>query len=82
VTHPLTPALDQLCLQCASCKHFLGILEIREVQPGVEGDVITYCEAFPRGIPRPIRDDRFDHRNPYRGDHGIQWEPWTGKNAR
>lgn len=33
------------------------------------------CEAFPDAIPNPIRLGEFDHRNPYPGDGGIQYEP-------
>lgn len=33
------------------------------------------CEAYPKGIPAAIRETRVDHRKPYRGDHGLQFEP-------
>lgn len=33
------------------------------------------CEAFPDEIPQEIIALRVDHRKPYRGDHGIQYEP-------
>jgi len=32
------------------------------------------CEAFPDGIPEDILQSRVDHRNPVKGDHGLQWE--------
>ena len=51
---------------CASCRHF---------QPGrIDGN---YCSAFPDGdgIPWAIIDGDHDHREPYPGDNGIQYEP-------
>jgi len=32
------------------------------------------CSAFPDGIPDEIGVNGADHRVPFRGDHGIQWE--------
>lgn len=51
--------------QCKTCKHF------HRDHKGWE------CDAFPDfpGIPLAILNMEFDHRKPYEGDHGIQWEP-------
>lgn len=32
------------------------------------------CEAFPEAIPMPILLNEHDHREPYKGDHGIRFE--------
>jgi hypothetical protein len=47
--------------QCFSCARWTG-------------DGTTTCTAFPKDIPDEIWFNRFDHRKPYKGDHGLQWE--------
>lgn len=39
-----------------------------------QGFVLT-CDAFPARIPDDILDSRVDHRQPVKGDHGIQFAP-------
>ena len=46
---------------CFSCKHF------------ARGAEFT-CAAYPAGIPAEITESRLDNRNPWKGDHGIQFE--------
>ena len=36
---------------------------------------VTKCRAFPLGIPSQILSGRWDHRKPFPGDGGIQYEP-------
>ncbi len=48
--------------QCFSCKHF-----IERTGNGAR------CKAFD-SIPHEILRDEVDHRKPYPGDNGIQWE--------
>jgi len=33
------------------------------------------CAAFPDGIPDEIIESQADHREPYEGDHDIQFNP-------
>jgi hypothetical protein len=53
---------------CMPCKHW-GILGLRK------------CTAFPDGIPATIWLGNNDHRQPFTGDHGIQFEPFDPKTA-
>ena len=46
---------------CVGCKHYN--------QPE------WHCRAFPHGIPDPIKRGEHDHRTPFPGDGGLQFEP-------
>jgi hypothetical protein len=56
------PKFDTIGI-CHMCKHRL---------------VGTKCLAYPDGIPLPILTGDIDHREPYPGDHGLQFE-WDGE---
>jgi len=45
--------------QCVLCKHYNGVLK---------------CDAFPMGIPQEIISGLVSHKEPYKGDNGIQFE--------
>ena len=51
-------------MQCAKCDNYFGSLQ---------------CRAYPLGIPAKILTGEHDHREPYKGDSGIRFEPLKEK---
>jgi hypothetical protein len=55
---------DIIINSCATCKH----LHTDSYDPPAT------CDAFPAGIPDEIFNGDNDHKKPFKGDHGIQFE--------
>jgi len=49
---------------CQVCSHYRGLQK---------------CDAFPEQIPDKILTGEHDHREPYKGDDGIRFEPVKAK---
>ena len=63
--------------QCTpTCLRYRSFLSPESQAAGIKG---PSCEAFPAGIPDEIWTNRFDHRQPHGGDHGLQWSPLPGQ---
>lgn len=60
---PYVPPYSEVCVYCRHMRHGM--------RRGGKGRL---CDAFPDGIPMPIWLGENDHRQPYPGDHGIQFE--------
>ena len=58
------PMFIVLYEQCEKCKYYLGEVE----------HCVWACEAF-NSIPKEIARGDHDHRKPFKGDHGITFEP-------
>ena len=61
---------------CVYCFHFRDAIGPIDEEDGERIGPLG-CAAFsePPGIPDAIFDNHFDHRKPYQGDNGIQFEP-------
>lgn len=56
-------------IQCVQCKHFKSDCTCDAFPTKSPDD-----DGLPRAIPKDIVYGRHDHRYPYPGDHGIQFE--------
>lgn len=54
---------------CSSCSR----LTEERTPTDDDGLPVATCEAFPDGIPDPIRYGIRRHRTPYPGDHGLRY---------
>ena len=58
--------------QCTpSCARYRSMFSTEGMASGATG---PFCAAFPDGIPEDIWTNQFDHRQPHKGDHGLQWQ--------
>lgn len=53
---------------CFKCRHYIREDDLRKPM---------HCTAFPERIPQAILTSEADHRKPFDGDHGIQFESNT-----
>lgn len=54
-------------IPCMSCSRFDSTILDKNV-----------CSAFPEGIPNKIIGGLISHREPVKGDHGLQWDAVLG----
>jgi hypothetical protein len=52
------------------CKHYQGTKQ----PDGTEATEVSFCAAFPDGIPDEIIDGDDLHIQPFPGDNGIRYE--------
>ncbi len=55
-------------IACSRCRHAVQNVIVHGRRHNY------WCRAFPEGIPEEIYTGKNGHTEPYRGDHGIQFE--------
>ena len=71
MTFQTSEPLKAFAASCNTCRHVIG--SFAALHPK--------CRAFPDGIPIEIIHAYNDHKTPYPGDNGIQYEPDKAKIA-
>lgn len=61
---------------CFFCKH---LKRDGDGDPDITEEGRFTCSAYPQGIPEAIITSEVDHRQPYKGDNGIQFEQDTSR---
>ena len=64
---------DKILPVCGNCKHLYP--EDRKKMSMYRTVRHFRCNAFPKGVPYEILMWKHDHREPYKGDNGIRFEP-------
>ncbi|MBA9001811.1 hypothetical protein [Thermomonospora cellulosilytica] len=67
---------------CEACAHLRITSNPDHDGKSVYTMYISYCRAFPDGIPEDIYPGGFDHRFPYPGDHGVRFQLGEGGEKR
>lgn len=68
--------------QCLTCAHFRSPVLNEDVPEPTWPDGTGSCDAYPThadAIPAEIWWNHFDHRKPYDGDNGVQFEALPGE---
>jgi hypothetical protein len=63
---------------CVTCKHYTGVRTEQSEERDTIDELVYMCSAFPEGIPPEIVLGDNDHRKPYEGDNGIQYDQAEG----
>jgi len=53
---------------CLTCQYF------NDKEKLTNEGYVAICQAYPNGIPKEIFFEAYDHRKPFKGDHGITFK--------